>query len=171
MQFQDTNAKQTVVFERLPQTLSELQAMPEADFSSPFLTAALTVAVMCRYETSPQDCVEMMNYLRGPRPLSVYEQQFMRDRLGGKAYVPRSYFDGASPQNDYTPAKPYAVTVFADPYSYTNEGYARLNIRSAGADSPRQVMLRAAKGGTLWYLWENHLMPDIRIPASQDPWA
>ena len=39
-----------------------------------------------------------------------------------------------------------------------------------GADSPRSVTLRKTGGGT-WYLWEQNLLVDIRIPTSQDAWA
>ena len=161
---------QTFTFDFLPQNVEELKTLPGADFSSPFATAALTVAALCRYETSPEDCVAMLNYLRAPQPLSVYEQQFLRDRLRGKGYVARSFFAGTSPQNDYTPTKPYSITVSAGPYAYANEGYAKLDLRSSGADSPRQIMMRA-KGGTVWYWWENFLLSDIRTPASADPWA
>ncbi|MBR5428455.1 MAG: hypothetical protein IK118_08915 [Clostridia bacterium] len=160
----------TFTFESLPQNVEELKAMPEADFSSPFATAALVIAALNRYEKSPKDCIDMLNYLRQPRPMSVYEQQFLRDRLGGKAYVPRSYFAGTSPQNDYTPTMPYTVTISAGPYAFNTEGYATLTVVSSGADSPRQIQMRA-KGGTVWYWWENFLLPDIRIPVSMDPWA
>lgn len=161
---------QTFTFASLPQNVEELKTMPEADFSSPFATAALVVAALCRYETSPKDCIAMLDYLRQPRPMSVYEQQFLRDRLGGKAYVPRSYFAGTSPQNDYTPSLPYQITVSAGQNAFKYEGYATLTIVSSGADTPRQIQMRA-KGGTVWYWWEHHLLPDIRTPVSMDPWA
>ena len=160
----------TFTFDKLPENVEELKAMPEAALTDPFATAALTAAVLCRYEASPEETCEMLNCLKGPRPLSPFEKQFLRDRLVGKAYVPRSYFAGTSPENNYEPSLPYTVTVEENPYSYTNEGYATLWIKSSGADTPRQVQMRKAKDGR-WYLWENFLLPDIRVPASEDPWA
>lgn len=162
--------RETFTFPYLPQNVAQLKALPEANLTNAFSVAALVVTVLCRYEESPQDTIDMLNFLRGPRPLSPYEVQFLRDRLRGKAYVPRSYLAGTTPQNNYTPSVPYSVTVSDSPYSYTNEGYATLYIRSSGADSERSVQLRC-KGNQQWFLWENFLMSDIRIPVEQDPWA
>ena len=50
------------------------------------------------------------------------------------------------------------------------EGYAKLFVRSSGEDSPRQIDLRR-KGDGRWFLWEQFLLSDIRIPANEDPWA
>ena len=164
-------ASVTVTFDALPTTLAELQALPLADLGTPYGTAALTVAALNRYEDDRAATHEMVNFLRGPRPMSAYEEQFLRDRLAGKMYVIRSYWAGTSPQNSYAPTLPYSVTFFEDPYSYQNEGYCRLNCRSSGADSPRQITLRKKESTGEWFLWENYLLPDIRIPASADPWA
>ena len=41
--------QETFTFESLPKNADELRAMPEAVLSSPFMTAALTVAVLCAY--------------------------------------------------------------------------------------------------------------------------
>ena len=49
------------------------------------------------------------------------------------------------------------------------ENYILDLLRSSGADSPREVMLR--RKGEQWFLWENYLLPDIRVPAALDPWA
>ena len=163
--------KETFTFAALPQNAAELAALPEASMDNPFKTAALTVLAFCRFEGSVEDCHEMLDFIRGPRgPLSPYDKQFIRDRLRGKEYVARSYLGGTSPANDYQPSQPYTVTVFDDPYSYSNEGYAKLDIRSSGADTPRQVTLRKTKEGK-WVLWDQFLLPDIRQPESSNPWA
>jgi hypothetical protein len=161
--------RETFTFSSLPTSVEELQALPEADLSTPFKTAALTVAALCNWGVSPEDTCAMLDYLKGPQPLSTYEKQFLRDRLGGKAYKPFSFFKGAVPSNDYTPIKPYSVTVYDYAYSYGAEGYCMLQVDSGGADSPRQIKLR--QKGDKWYLWEQFLLSDIRTPASEDPWA
>ena len=160
----------TVTFDALPTSLAELQALG-VDNSTPYGVAAMTVAALNYYETDKTATFEMVNWLRGPRPMSNYEEQFIRDRLAGKMYVIRSYWAGTSPQNNYTPNVPYSITFYEDPYTYQNEGYCRLNCRSSGADSPRQITLRKKESTGEWFLWENYLLPDIRIPAEQDPWA
>lgn len=159
----------TFTFAKLPENVEELKAMPEASLSDPYATAALTAAVLCHYEKNVDETIDMLNFLKGPQPLSPFEKQFLRDRLVGKAYVPRSYFAGTSPANDYQPSVPYTITVTETPYSFDQDKYALLYIKSSGADSPRNIKMRAK--GDIWYLWEQFLLPDIRVPASQDPWA
>ena len=161
----------TYTFNELPRNLDELKALPEASLTDPYAVAALTLAALTRYGTSSSDCFAMLNYLKGPEPVSGYEAQFIRERLDGKTYKPFSYFKGATPQNNYTPSEPLSLTFFEDPYTYANEGYAKLNIRSSGADSPRQITLRKKPSTGEWFLWENYLLSDIRIPVAEDEWA
>ena len=59
----------------------------------------------------------MLDYLRGPRSMNGMDKQFISDRFRDKDYVPRSYFDGAVPNNDYAPSKPYTVTLKSDSHS------------------------------------------------------
>lgn len=165
------NKKETFTFASLPESLAELQALPEAKFESPFATAALTVVALCVYAADKNIGIEMLNFIKGPKPLTPYEIQFIDDRLrDGKTYVPFSYFEGATPENNYTPTEPYTVTVESNPYSNDNEGYTKLFIKSGGADSAREVILRQ-KGDGQWLLWDQMLLPDIRVPKSADPWA
>lgn len=164
------NKDEKLIIGEIPQTLERFKALPQADMTTPFKTAALTVVALCLYPTDRQLCFDMMAYLKGPAGLSGIDKQFINDRFMDKDYVPRSYFEGATPDNNYTPTKPLKVTVSDNPYSYQNEGYATLYIQSGGADSPRQVQLRKAKDGK-WYLWEQYLLSDIRKPESEDPWA
>jgi len=165
-----TKQRRTIVFEDMPSTLEEFKALEEARMSTPFDTAALTVCALSYYPINKQLSIEMLNFLRGPHPLSGMDLQFLADRFRDKDYVPRSYFLGATPDNDYEPNEPYSIEVEDNPYSYQNEGYATLYIHSGGADSPRQVQLRKAKDGK-WYLWDQFLLADIRKPESEDPWA
>lgn len=164
------NKTEEIVFSALPDDVDGFKALPQAALSSPFETAALTVVALCFYPEKKDASIEMLNYLRGPRPLSGVDLQFLRDRFMDKDYVPRSYFKGATPQNDYIPSEPYTISVSTNPYSYENEGYVKLFIRSGGADSPREIVLREAKDGK-WYLWDQFLLSDIRKPESSNPWA
>lgn len=165
------NETQTFEFAYLPRNVDELQTLPEAALSTPYQTAALTVAVLCHYGDNPQEAVEMLNYLKGPQALSNYELQFLRDRLVGKTYKPFSFLGGATTQNNYTPTQPYQITIFEGPYSFQEAGYAKLMILSSGADNPREIKLREKPSSGQWFLWENYLLADIRAPKSDDPWA
>ena len=111
----------TYTFESLPQNLDQLKALPEASLTDPYAVAALTLAALTRYGESSRDCFEMLNYLKGPQPLSGYETSFIRERLEGKTYKPFSYFKGATPQNNYTPSRPYKVTIDSNQYSFIHQ--------------------------------------------------
>ena len=134
----------TVTFTRLPETFEEFAAMPQAALGTPFDTAAMTILALCFYPGDKELSLRMLDFLRGPRPLSGYDKSFIADR--------------------------FRVTVSENPYSYQNQGYATLHIRSGGADNPRSVQLRLAKDGK-WYLWEQFVLVGIRQPESSNPWA
>ena len=160
----------TLAFTSLPESLAQMQALPAAELKDPFQTAALTVCALCVYGANRDVGKEMLNWLKGPRPLSNYEISFLNDRFRDGNYIPFSYFRGAVPENDYTPALPLTVIVEAGPYADANPGYKKLHIRSGGADNPREIVLRQ-KGDGQWLLWEQFLMVGIRAPKSADPWA
>ena len=165
----------TYSFQMLPKTLDQLKAMPEAALTDPAAVAALCVAALCVYPENKDEAIQMINYLKGPQPLSVYETQFIRDRfMDGKDYLPRSYFAGATPQNNYAPTMPYTICVEENPYSRAQlaEGYLKLFVRSGGADSPREIKLRTKPSTGQWFIWEfGGILSGIRIPAASDPWA
>lgn len=164
------NKTEKIVFADIPESLEAFKSLPQAALSTPFDTAAMTVVALSVYPANKELCFRMLDYLRGPRPMNGADKQFIADRFRDKDYVPRSYFGGATPNNDYMPATPYTVTVKSDPHSYDEQGIAKLFIPSGGADSPRPIKLRQAKDGK-WYLWEQFLLTGIRQPESSNPWA
>jgi len=165
------NYAERFVFESLPATVSELQAMPEATLDSAFKTTALTLAVLCHFEKDREETFEMLNFLKGPSPLSGFEKQFITEHLGKALYLARSYFEGATPENGYTPTKPYTIVVSQTPYSFTNEHWASLYVTSGGADHPRSIKLREKPSTGQWFLNEIQCLSGIRLPVEEDPWA
>lgn len=163
----------TVVFSQIPENLEQLTAMEHGTLTAPEYTAALTVAALCVYPKDRDASLEMLSYLKGPAGLSEYEKQFLADRFRDKDYVPRSFFAGAVPENNYTPALPLTLVFSENPYSRDNldEGYLKLWVQSGGADSPRQITLRTKPSTAQWFLWEQFLLADVRIPTEADPWA
>lgn len=166
----EANRRVEIVFSSMPETLEQFKSMQQASLATPFDTAAMCVLALCFYPKDKQLSLDMLEYLRGPRPMSPLEKQFIADRFMDKNYVPRSYFVGATPQNDYAASQPYTIAVSENPYSYQEDGFAKLFLTSGGADSPRSVQLRLAKDGK-WYLWEQFLLADVRHPESSNPWA
>ena len=170
----DKNQKEaTFTFAALPESLAELQALPEASLDSPFKTAALALCALCAYGADKQIGTEMLDWLRGPKgPMTQMEKQFLSNRFAdGHYYIPFSYFNGAKPENDYTPTEPFTVRITANPYSYQEVGFASLWLMSGGADSPRNFKLRKVESTGKWYLWDQFIMVGIRDPKSNNPWA
>lgn len=158
-------------FPKLPQTLEELKTLPEAALTDCYAVAALTVVALLRYETDPEACFEMLNFLKGPEPLSNLEKQHIQDRMAGKGYKPRSFFEGATPQNNYAPTSPYTIKVVSNTYSFDNESWATLWLKSGGGDNERPVKLRKKPSTGQWFLNEIQYLGDIRLPVAEDKWA
>ena len=165
------NHTETFTFDALPQTLEALQALPEAKLDTAFKTTALTILALSRYESDPQTAYAMLSWLKGPEDFSTSEKSFLQDRLRGKEYKVRSFFEGATPENDYTPNKPYVISVIENPYSFDNENWATLYVTSGGADNARNIKLRKKPSTGQWFLNDIQCLSDIRLPKSEDKWA
>ncbi|MBO4356041.1 MAG: hypothetical protein J5850_04225 [Clostridia bacterium] len=165
---------ETFKFEKLPETLDEFKALSEAKLDTPFAAAALTIVALEAFETSGEEaCYEMLQFVKGPGTLSNLEKQQIKFKFGDQPFLARSYFVGSTPKNNYTPEKPYTIKISTNPYSYEtkNEGYVNLWVQSGGADSPRQIQLRNKPSTNQWFMNQQFLMSDIRIPVEQDAWA
>ena len=163
--------QKTFVFTSLPKNVEELNRMPEVAMATPYMTAALTVAILCNYSENPEATIEMLNVLKGPSPLSNRDIINLRDRLRGKPYKPYSFFEGATPENDYRPMQPYRITVLEQDNSFSKDGnYAMLYLKSGGADSKRPIQMRHQPSSGKWFLYEEFILPDIRQPNSMNPW-
>ena len=159
-----------VTLNALPASLAEFRNL---SLNTPDEVVAGFLCALNLYVKNPNEGVEAMNLLRGPRPMTPYDSQFLRDRLRGKEYLPLAYFEGATPENGYQPRVPYRLNVLADPRPQDIEpGYLRVFLKTAGADSPRPMKLRQKASTGEWFLWEySSILSGIRIPAAEDPWA
>jgi hypothetical protein len=162
----------TFTFETLPQTTDELAGLPEAALTDVYAVAALSLLALTRFDANRQESISMLNFLKGPDPMSPMATQQIADRfMDGKFYIVNSFFEGATPANNYTPSKPYKVKVSSTPYSFDNENWAILYLHSGGADSPRPVKLRKKPSTGQWFLVEIQYLADIRPPVATDKWA
>lgn len=162
----------TFTFEKIPTSLAELKALPEASLKDPFATAALTILALNVYAVNADTCIEMMRFLKGPGELFPREIQFLADRYREAKNAPKSYFDGATPANDYTPSVPYKLTFREGAHSKDSAGYFKAFITSGGADSDRYVILRNKPSTGEWFLHEYEgLLAGIKTAKSDDPWA
>ena len=161
--------RQSIVFSALPATLKEFTALPQAGLQSPYETAAMFVVALTFYKQNKDVSIAMMNYLKGPAPLSPRELSLFKTQVTD--YLANSYFAGATAQNDYTPSQPYTVVISDNAHSYVNPGSVNLFVCCGGADSPRPIEMRLAKDGK-WYLTGHaSLLVGIRKPESSNPWA
>ena len=164
----------TFTFDTLPATLEQLQALDICDLKQPQNTAALTLLALCAFPDSREECFRMLDFLNGPKPLTTYEKQFLADRfMDGQNYIPYSYFEGADPDNSYTPNKPYTLVIKENPHSRDDLsiGYLTLYFTSGGSDTARHVKLRQKESTGEWFLYEQFLMVGIIRPSAEDPWA
>ena len=122
-----------VAIQKMPESLPEFEALA-AEGRQPERICALFLCALALFDRDKDAGTAAMNLLRGPRPMTPYDVQFLRDRLRGKAYLPLAYFEGATPENGYQPRVPYRLNVLADPRPQDMEpGYLRVFLKTAGA--------------------------------------
>ena len=167
-----SSKSKTYSFEALPQTVDELKALPEAALTDVYAVAALSLLALTRFEADRDASIAMLNFLKGPDPMTPMAIQQISDRfMDGKFYKVNSFFEGATPANNYTPSQPYKVKVSSTPYSFDTENWAVLYLHSGGSDSPRPVKLRKKPSTGQWFLVEIQYLGDIRTPPTADKWA
>lgn len=165
------NRSETFTFAGIPADVNALMSLPEASLDSPYKTTALTMLALLQYENNPELCFSMLDALRGPAPMSPADKAFIKDRLNGKTYKVRSFFAGATVQNNYAPTSPLTIVVSENPYSYPEPNWATMYLQSSGADAPRSIKLRLKPSTNQWFLNEIQVLSDIRTPVAEDPWA
>ena len=159
-----------VRIETLPATFEEFISMPQMDLTIPQNTVAMFLVALDAFVKNKQLGKAMIDQLKGPVQLSAYDESFLRDRFRDKPYLPMAYFNGATPQNNYTPAMPLTLRVFDDVRKDTQEGFVRLFLETTGADAKRPITLR--RKDDRWYLWEySSILTGIRLPAKDNPWG
>jgi hypothetical protein len=100
--------------------------------------------------------------------LHARDLQMIRLQLGGRSYLPRSYVEGAVPENGYAlPEPPYRFRFVPNPRGGRGEaGAHKVFIVSSGADSARPVTLHLNRRGT-WKAYEwSSLIVGVRPPAA-----
>lgn len=159
-----------VVIEQLPQSLEAFKAMPQFDLSQPENTCALFLCALNLFVQDRELGVEAINLLKGPKPLSPFDINFLRDRVMDKPYLPLIYFEGANPENDYQPDEPLTLLFYEDQRPQDIEaGYLRLYLETSGADSKRAIKLR--QKDDQWFIWDYPgIVMDVRKPKKDSDW-
>ena len=160
----------TITFNALPKNLTELQALPIASLNEPEYGAALFVAAMMHYSENKEETFEMLDFLNGPYEVTEFQKQFIADRMADGDHVVRSFFNGSSPDNDYTPSMPYTIETERG-FDQEVDGRMRILLTSSGADSKRFITMRHKPSTNQWFVEEQMILGMIRTPKSADPWA
>lgn len=162
-------------YDNLKLDKNELENM---DRTNPYNVVGAFVRTLTVYNSStPNEFYDLLQVLQGDfQPLSEMMKQNIKDRMSQNdkySFIGKSYFKGATPENDYTPSEPFELEVTENDYSDVEEGIKKLFVKSGGADSPRGIMVRLAKDGN-YYVWSDSfmgLLADIRGVESKNPWA
>lgn len=148
-----------------------IEAYGEIDITDEYKTAAAAVMALAVYETDPDTSVNALGYLMGPAGISVHDKNFVGTQFKECPCVARSYFEGAVPENNYTPVK-YSLTITENSHSRDTENFVVLYVSCGGADSPRNITLRKQLSTGCWYVYSfGGLLAGVKTPASEDPWA
>ncbi|MDO4615809.1 MAG: hypothetical protein Q4B15_09305, partial [Lachnospiraceae bacterium] len=179
----------TYTFTKLPKTLEEIKSIPLNDRFAPMAASICAVAAFDdeKYGVSymySHPIFEMLDYLNGPA-FEINNTQrsgiFLSMRDAVKGSYKNAYFDGANPENNYTPNTPYTFTLVESPY-YIPAKSSTINYPSgtperrmiliafAGDDFQRYIDTYQSSDGN-WYGWDNswqHLVAEVKTMKGKD---
>jgi hypothetical protein len=170
-----------VQFDRIPGSIDDFVALRNQVATTPQGGAAMMVVALLAYVEDKelgQQClavaVDRGRLSEGPKgykgwQLSNRDLQFLRNQLSGKAYLPRSYIEGTTPENGYElAASPYAVECTDNQYSGdVDSGMYKVFVACSGAATPRPVTVKANNKG-IWKASEwSSLIVGVQPPAKQ----
>lgn len=179
----------TYKFSTVPVNLGELKqynlTVPDGRYKT---MALLILAYRTWTPTNPTDCEEMLAYLNN-REMTPYYKNFLRDRMKGDQkykYLGNAYLNGATPENNYTPAKPISITLRQDtlpgkgnsiseniPYfekTQTTPDIYRAFIDFPGSDSSRWICCYKHSKTGKWFIWDqswHDLLTAVKQPAGE----
>jgi Domain of unknown function (DUF6935) len=105
---------------------------------------------------------------KGKQPRNPEQQRF-KERIAGRPYLARSYFQGTSPQNGYALPSQLKVAIREQGLAgEVSEDTAKVFVHSTGADSPRALHLKKNNRG----VWKgsnwSSLQVGCRPPEAQE---
>ncbi|MBQ4463755.1 MAG: hypothetical protein II915_04990 [Eubacterium sp.] len=171
-----------IVFDKLPETKDELQSIDRSGENGKYVTMALLFAVVRNWTPEKKDvCNSMLEILLNSPTCGItfnnFGREFVRDRMmqnNKYPYLGNSYFDGATPENGYTPSSPLTVTLEEYVYNLppstmygSTLSIERVVTRFAGADTERYVDFYMDPKDGNWYIWSDtykSILADIKTP-------
>ena len=169
----------SVQIDKLPQSLAEFVALRDRLARTPQGGAAMMIVALLLYAGDRALGTPCLAAAVDPARLEAGDggyqgQQLHRlamlrieEQVEAQGYLPRSYLQGATPENGYRlPAPPYTLAFADNPYSGdAAAGTYKLFVSCSGAASPRPVTVSRDAHG-LWQAREwSSLIVGVREPA------
>jgi len=170
--------QQTIQIDAIPQSIEEFVALRDKIAGTPEGGATMMVVALLAYaedEQLGQQCLtvavdrgRLQEGAKGYKgwQLRNTDLQRIRTQLKGSAYLPKSYVQGATPENRYQmPGPPYVFGFSGNPYSGDpSTGTYKTFIASSGAASARPVTLKRNDKG-IWKASEwSSLVVGVQAP-------
>ena len=169
--FEKKGSEVIYTFDKIPTSTSDVKDI-DAYLKEPSFAPAMFIITMCNYEKDKETCFKILDILNGPKDINNFDKSYYEDRfMDGKFYKPFSYLEGATPENNYTPNNPYVIHVWENPNGPVEDNYKGLLLSSSGSDSKRQATVRLKPSEGNWYLTQEMLLGDIKVPVKDDEWA
>lgn len=173
----------TIEFLALPKNVEDLKLIDRSGDNGKFVVVALLLASLKTWKKEDEEtCSEMMKELLNsptvPNNYSNFTKSFVKDRMlqnDKYDFLANAYFDGANPDNGYTPNNPLSITLREYPYApqlstmYGPNIYIEKIVSDfKGADSERSVSVYKDPKDNKWYIWSDSyksLLVDIKTPV------
>ena len=175
----------TYTFSTIPTNVEELKQYNISGDDGRYKVLALYIMSLRTWKPENHtDCEEMIGYLCN-KQLSVYEKQRLTDQMkkGNQyRYLGNAFLNGAAPANNYSPSKPYSITLTQDSVVDENQVYIPANPSIPSPDQYRAFIIckasdsgkwidvyKSSKDGN-WYMYKwMDLITSIKAPASSNP--
>ncbi len=162
----------------IPSTLEEFDAKYSVMATTPEGAIVMFLAAMdiyARNEELGKNCFGLCFHpenRNGDLPNNHF-LSFMHSRFhygDGQPWIARSYFEGAKPENGYTPKEPLTLKMKSrvnddDYLTSMDADIEKRWLKSSGADSERAVQVLRVRGEELYYMFEYGGLPSqVRKP-------
>ena len=161
----------------LPRTLEEFKALQARAATEPQGAVVVLLAAMDIYkndEALGKQCLELSMYKLYPSILGLMKRKLRDPESNGYSqhFIHMAYFRGATPENHYTPSKPYTVEVTVNsgrPYqklTSANANVIYLRIATKGADTPRPIeVIKPSKSQYFVVNNASSIISQVKLPV------
>jgi len=166
---EEKNGKK-LYFSKMLESVDELK---ELDITDEYQSACAVIFTLAAFEKKIDNAKEMFEFINGPENMSGFDLNFIKNQISQYPYVIRSYFEKATPENNYEISSEVVITIKENQYSRQEENYVQFLIHSNGADFDRSFKLRKKPSTGEWFIFSDTyrgLLAGIKAPKESDKW-